>query len=419
VTAVYESRPSPTASFWLLIAIISLIGVSKAVNTPLDPDLFWHLRVAEQLQHEGIHPLVDHISFMSTRDPWTPYSWLAELGMKFVWDHFGYRGTIAAQAITNAGIIVMIALGCLSLAGKGRLLSCAVATALAAYLSLPYLSFRPATIAIFLLAVCAWLLLRDRELDERSRAVWWTIPITALLANVHLTVVMMPLWVGCLLLGDIVEKRGRARRYLLLLIGCTLACVATPMCAGMFRTMWHYQFHDAMVASGLITEMQPLYAGIGGIVTIVVLNALTIWAMVHRHRVRVGEWLWFFAAAALMIRLGRFVPLFAIIAAPVLATALGPLSDAALRKKPMTIALFALFIICAGKLIYLFPKSPQMNDFLTRDETFRYPTAAADYIDHNIQPRSGRIVNEFTWGGYLAWRLGSHFQVFVDGRTQL
>ena len=52
----------------------------------LDPDCFWHIRVAEQLEREGIHPIVDQLSFASIKDPWTPYSWLAELGMKWVWD---------------------------------------------------------------------------------------------------------------------------------------------------------------------------------------------------------------------------------------------------------------------------------------------------------------------------------------------
>lgn len=29
------------------------------------------------------------------------------------------------------------------------------------------------------------------------------------------------------------------------------------------------------------------------------------------------------------------------------------------------------------------------------------------------------MINEFTWGGYLAWRLQDRFQVLVDGRTQV
>ena len=42
---------SPRVSFWLLIALIAGVGIGKAVQSDtLDPDLFWHLRVADQLR---------------------------------------------------------------------------------------------------------------------------------------------------------------------------------------------------------------------------------------------------------------------------------------------------------------------------------------------------------------------------------
>src|SRR4051794_36078328 len=67
--------------FALAIALIALFAATKViVADTLDPDLFWHLKVAEQLQHDGVGPIVDHLSFNSQREPWTPYSWLAELG---------------------------------------------------------------------------------------------------------------------------------------------------------------------------------------------------------------------------------------------------------------------------------------------------------------------------------------------------
>jgi hypothetical protein len=31
----------------------------------------------------------------------------------------------------------------------------------------------------------------------------------------------------------------------------------------------------------------------------------------------------------------------------------------------------------------------------------------------------GQLLNEFTWGGYLGWRLGDTYKVLLDGRTQL
>ena len=36
----------------------------------------------------------------------------------------------------------------------------------------------------------------------------------------------------------------------------------------------------------------------------------------------------------------------------------------------------------------------------------------------NVRPATGRLINEYTWGGYLEWRLGDRFQALLDGRTQ-
>ncbi|MGH7179711.1 MAG: hypothetical protein ACREJC_20210, partial [Tepidisphaeraceae bacterium] len=62
-----------------------------------------------------------------------------------------------------------------------------------------------------------------------------------------------------------------------------------------------------------------------------------------------------------------------------------------------------------------------MDDWLNRHgaDTPGYPCAAAEFVARNIRPTDGRLINEFTWGGYLAWRLGDRFQVLMDGRTQL
>jgi hypothetical protein len=36
-----------------------------------------------------------------------------------------------------------------------------------------------------------------------------------------------------------------------------------------------------------------------------------------------------------------------------------------------------------------------------------------------VTPVTGRLITEFSWGGYLEWRLGDRYQLFLDGRTQL
>ena len=394
--------------------------MGKAINTALDPDLFWHLRVAEQLGMDGIGPLVDRISFASMKQPWTPYSWLAELGMKGIWDGLGFRGTILVQALAIVGTLMFITLACVELAGPERRLNCIVATAIAAYLSLAYLSFRPATFAIFLLSAVTYLLVRDRRMQERSRALWLIVPVTVLLTNIHLSAVMVPAWVACVFAGSIWEGNWRSvRRYLALLLATLLACLCTPMLGGAIRSAWHYQFNDPMVAGGHITEMSPIYQGASGIATTIGILALVALALRNRESVRTAEWIWLALAGVLMLRLGRFAPMFAMIAAPVLAGTLPKLSDVVLTKRPVLAAMAVVLALGLFRSVVQFPRNQTLDSFLDRDEVFRYPTAAARYVDQHVASRSLRLINEFSWGGYLAWRLGEKYQVLMDGRTQL
>ncbi len=424
-----ETVPSMTANtvdrsavgFWLLVAMIASMGLWKTVVTTLDLDAFWHLRVADQLRTDGIGPLVDRISFASIREPWTPYSWLAELGMKAVWDRAGYRGAIAVQGLIVAGIIGMTALACQELAGPQRRLNSIVGVVLAAYLSLAYLSFRPVTLAIFLLAVVAWLLLRDRRLGQRSKGVWWVIPITVVLTNVHLTVVVVTLWIAALVVGAL-NDRGPTRRYAVMLMTTSAACLATPMLAGVVHTALHYQFSDVMVASTFISEMQPFYQGTGGKITALVVLGLWVASIRNQKKVGRGERLMLIGSFILMLRLGRFAPVFALIAAPFFAATLPQLSDRVLTKTLVWGVVFIALFVGLARISMHFPaRNVTLCQWLDErgKDALGYPCAAADYVETNIARRRGRLINEFNWGGFLAWRLGGQYQVLLDGRTQL
>ncbi len=449
------TAPTPRQSplgFWLLIAILLAIGIFKSVITDsLDPDSFWHIKVADQLLHDGIHPLVDHLSFSSIKVPWTPYSWLAEFAMKWTWDTGGYRLSLLLRAAMVSATTLFIALACLRFAGKDRRFNCVVAMIYFAYLSLPYLSFRPATAAIALLALCAWLLIRDRKLDERSRAVWLLIPLTALTINIHLTAVVIPMWTGAMLAGALFEqhlhrktwfrrpsrlsspKSARASersdllsnpitRYALLFIACSFACCLTPMLPGAIQTALHYQSSDIMVnrAQAVIAEMKPIYRGSGAPIALTLLALVYILAYRNR-KTRPGELLCLLIGTILMLRLGRFAPIFGMFAAPLLAASMPALSDKPLTRRPVQIGIAALLILFSARIIKDFPPpSMSLSAWLNRpDIQFPYPTESADYVDANIPPHSGRLLNDFTWGGYLEWRLGNKYQTLLDGRTQL
>src|SRR5580698_4154110 len=125
-------RRRARAGLLLLIAMLSLAAAAKLIlHDTLDPDLFWHLRVAQRLAAQSFpHPLIDDLSFSSIRRPWTPYSWLAELGMKSIWDHLGYRGVVAIQGAMAATVVLFLALAAGEMAAgrAGRCMAIAAAT---------------------------------------------------------------------------------------------------------------------------------------------------------------------------------------------------------------------------------------------------------------------------------------------------
>jgi hypothetical protein len=122
----------------------------------------------------------------------------------------------------------------------------------------------------------------------------------------------------------------------------------------------------------------------------------------------------------LYIRLGRFAPVFAPIAAAMLARAFPVLSDRVLGRKPIQVAIASILLVGIARIGLALPnQNTSLNTWLNRHgpEVPGYPCAAADFVAVNVP--AGRIINEFSWGGYLAWRLGEQYPVLLDGRTQL
>jgi hypothetical protein len=412
--------------FWLLIALIALIAAERIVlSDSLDPDAFWHLRVAEQLHRDGIGPLVDDISYTSIRTPWTPYSWLAELEMRSIWSAGGLRGAVITHIVLAMTIVLICALECQAATRdqSDRAIPIAIAVLLAALWTQPFVAFRPVSAAIVLLSICAWLLLRDRQLDQRWRAIWLIPPILALTVNIHFFAMLAPCWIGALLLGALIEHDRRSvRRYAVLLLGSTIALFATPMLPGMLRAVTNFAHADLLVASGTISEMTYLWRNPpwGGILASTGAAAI-IWLIIKRHEVHIGEWIWLAGMTILAARYARFTPLFAMISAPLLARTLPTISTRVLALKPLWAMLALVIAVTTYRVIAgIPPGGPNAITWLNRHGPgeFGYPIEAADYVDAHIPKRTGHLINGFNWGGYLAWRL-PQFQVMADARTQL
>jgi hypothetical protein len=417
---------NPFAGFLCLAALIALLGAAKAILADtLDPDSFWHLRVADELSRQSWpHPLVDDLSFSSIKAPWTPYSWGAELIMKKLWDVGGYRAAVITQAVMQWGFLMMLALSGLEaseqISGKRKYLPSALSAVAGGIYSLAYLSFRPVDMTLVLLAIIAWLLLRDRRLNQQSRAVWFVPVITALATNLHFFAFFAPAWAAALLIGDLLEKR-RPRRGAVLFVTTLIASLATPMLPGTLTTIWNYAFHDVLVHSGHIAEMGHFYGGIMGNISLSLVILTGVLTLINWSKIRWGEKIWLAGSIILIFKLGRMAPVFAMIGCPILAATMPGISDRILKKPPIVMGAALVLLVGFGKLVLAIPPANKpISDWLNRNglDCPSYPCGAADYVDAHVTPHSARLICEFSWGGYLEWRL-PRYQMLMDGRTQV
>jgi hypothetical protein len=110
------------------------------------------------------------------------------------------------------------------------------------------------------------------------------------------------------------------------------------------------------------------------------------------------------------------------VAAPILAKCLPHLSERPLANRWLWPAITALLFLGSVRIVGAFPsRAMVLDDWLNRHgpDAPGYPTSAAAFVDRSVRPDTGRLLNEFSWGGYLEWRLANRFQVLADGRTQL
>ena len=63
------------------LTVLLLLILIMAVRTPLDTDMWWHLRAGEETWDSQAVYLVDTISYTRAGESWTSHSWLTQVIM--------------------------------------------------------------------------------------------------------------------------------------------------------------------------------------------------------------------------------------------------------------------------------------------------------------------------------------------------
>jgi hypothetical protein len=406
-------RVFPLAFFLMIFAL----GVRQSAY--IDPDLWWHLQTGQEIAVSKVIPHTDIFSFTKAGSEWVTHEWLSELLVYGIYRLSGWGGLLFIFSAVITLALYLCYRDC-----EGKPYVAAIAILLAAVASAPLFGIRPQMIT-FLLASIFITLLRRYSQNGASRPLWLMVPLMLLWVNLHAGYALGLALIGLFFISQALDQEWLSLRPLLLvLIACTAVIPLNPNGFRMFSYPVETLTSPAMAA--LINEWaSPDFHQITYLPLALLLFTLLSGFALSPRKPRLGELFLLLITGFAALRSVRHIPIFALIAAPVIAEhAWAIVTERGLEKR--LVAPEAKAGIAALVFALLFPMAPaslvavQVHHFATRQpeyEAKNYPRAAVDFLIAKQLPAP--IYNRYGWGGYLIRRLYPDYRVFIDGRADV
>jgi hypothetical protein len=431
-----------------LIPILVLFWCTTGVGWLLtDSDTGWHIRTGEWILRNGRVPAVDIFSFTRTGLPWFAWEWLSDVVMAAVHHVAGLRGIVLMSLVLLALTSTCVYRN--AVAESGHRLIAIVLTSLGAAASTIHWLARPHLITPLLAAVFLGTLIRVQRSGE-SHLLLVLPPLTILWVNLHGgffvgIVLLITYALGSFVEDSIQENRGRvstrAKQYALTAVACLAASLINPYG---YRLHIHVaQYLGTSFYVQRISEFQSADFHSFSAAYFETLLALAIAAAFwHFASGRLIQAMLLLSWAHLALFSVRNIPIFAVVAAPGIASALrdwleyarsssslkwlrrfsssvselesGLQLIASHRKRDRFHCIPCLAVLTLGVLLAY----PGHSKALYAEfDPNRFPVLAASALSQQTAPNSVRLYSSWQWGGYLIYRLWPSLKVFDDGRT--
>lgn len=378
-------------------------------------DLWWHLASGREISRVHAIPAVDSFSFTFEGKPWTNHEWLWDL---VYW--WAYSAAPDAAAWLNLVVLVVtfaVLQGVLFRA-SGSAPASAGALVAAAATAHWFLDIRPHVFSLLFSAI----LLATR--DRRWRVWLWPV-LMIVWANVHAGFIF---GIGIIGLFALIRtaawlasgrKDGPPLREWAVLGACAAATVVNPYGASIIHYPLAYLDRTTPFRS-LIEWMPP-----GVSLDPTAFNGRFFWlALLAAAGVVLGAWripqLALLAAVsfAMAITARRFIPLFAITGAPLVAIGLASAGASLARRIPALAGAWVRWgvLAAAGVLALVLWKDVRLSPRLLYRWTqgYVYPDAAVRYLD--ALPQARRPFNSYNYGGTIILVTPGR-RVFIDSRA--
>jgi hypothetical protein len=403
----------------LLTPLTFLLVFFLLSRTPIDADLWWHLRVGQVMWEKGGILLKDIFSYTQAGKPWVNAFWLSELLLYSLQRFGGYFALAMFVSLSGALTFHFV-----SRRMNGNLIVNSFIIILAAITAAPIWGPRPQVLSFLLVA------LLDLWLSRSPRWKWLLLPIFALWANLHGGWI----WGFLLLIAHITglfvksfavssEEGIGLRRECVSLFGWTaLAALAIGLNPNGIA-IWKLPFEQVNVSLQIQEWLSPDFHRMDFHPMLWMLFLLILTAP---FAPKLLDWPQLFKVlgfAYLTFLAQRNIALFAIVASPLLADwgnavlqTIGQ-RQSRIASPPklnprlvgiLNAAILLIFAVVALGNLFLITQPERVDE--------NYPVAAVKWIQTH-QP-AGRLFNSYNWGGYLLWTL-PEYPVFIDGRADL
>jgi hypothetical protein len=388
-----------------IVAIGCAVAVMYLGIRPVsDNDAWWHLKVGEYLTHGGAFVGPDPWSPFATR-PFVVNQWLPEVVAFKGYEWFGLPAVAWLRCVAILLLFTAILWCTRHVADTVPALIIAL-TALSA--TAGGLGERPQLVSFIMLALWVGASWRTAE-DLRPR--WWLIPLTWVWANSH-GLWLTGIGIGAIVVAGLLLDRRltvRAAARLLLVPAASFAvCALTPVGPRLLLT----PFEVSQIATEFVQEWQPtaVRTSLTAILTLVLIAAAILgWI---RTPAKTPWWKLGLAIAAVVSTLAmvRTIPVGAIIAAPLAASALQSLRHSPPRPPGRrAMRLWALLVLTCA--VIAAPVTAVVA---------QKPGGVPDRLQKTLDaaPAMSVVLNDPSMSGWLLWREPQLVPVF-DLRSEI
>ncbi|MEW5807744.1 MAG: hypothetical protein AB1756_10430 [Acidobacteriota bacterium] len=399
-----------TIFFLTILAALVLVDSNRFA----DPDLFCHLYSGREIVEEQRIPKTDAHSFSVPGGKWIDYEWGARALFYFLYRTTGSGGLVVLRAILCIAVFSIVFLNALRLSGS--VLISSLSTILCAVVSHRYFLFRPQLFTFLLLSLLIFILLKYSK--ERMK-VFFLLPILFLIwTNLHGGFPLGLLVFALFILSEYIEERFFQSA---IFIVSALATLINPY--GM--NLWHGILGTIFGAfTPEISEWKPVYEfSFSSMLWFYFFLFVFVLTFLASREKRLIDLVLFILLSYLSVTKVRFIPLMAIVLAPILARYLtGTMERITASGRPMmriihppasSLNWIVLIFLVFPLILKGVQKEIHLSMCIFKSDYFQ-PVTAVKMLKEN--GASGNIMNEYDWGGYIHWELPSS-RIFVDGRS--